>query len=285
MKKSVGVIITFLFLLLLVGCNYSMKLGETNYTYDDFDSYKEYKSETAISEAINNIKVDWIEGEIAVESGESISIKETNVKGTYSPLYYLVEDNTLTIKYIKSGVYKNDELPEKKLNLIIPDNLESLDIDSVSADYDIKTNIINKMDVCAVSGVGNIKLKTLNDFDLDSTSGSITIEAEAMKDINVDTVSGDTEVITNTLNKIDLDSTSGSLNIKISNSTNLTDIDVNTVSGDAIINVDGIKGYNLDFNSVSGKKNLGFTDGTDSSLAKFDVSFNSTSGDLTINKI
>ncbi len=285
MKKSLGIIISFLVIFLLAGCSYSFKFGENNYKYDNFESYKEYKNEISINEVINDIEVDWVKGKIAVLKGEAINIKETNIDGNYLPLYYLIEDNTLKIKYVKSGDYKNDELPQKELNLTIPEELGSFVIDSVSANYDINTNIINNMDVDTVSGTGNIKLNKLEYFDFDSTSAGVTIEALKMKEIDVNTVSGNTKVTTNTLNKIEVDTTSGNLDLRINETANLTDIDMDTVSGDATILADGIKGYNLDFNSVSGKKNLGFTDGTDSSLAKFDVSFNSTSGDLTINKI
>ena len=259
------------------------------YTYEDADKYTKYTEPVEIvicDENLKTLDLDWVSGQIYIQRGNEIKIEEENTRGNYLPLYYYLDGLKLNVKYCQSNIKAlNYSHTSKKLELTIPNDLELINIKTVSADYHIDLNGVDNIKVKTTSGDGEVKVSTIGGFEADTTSGDIAIDANKMDNFTFTTTSGDVSLRTNTIKDIHFKSTSGNFYTVINSSLELNQISIKTTSGNTTLNLDGVRGYNLDFTSTSGDKDLEFRDGSDPSLSKFDIVFKSTSGDLKINKI
>lgn len=241
------VLLSLSLLLALTGCT----VHTNNYNYSNSGSYTEFK-DTVIFDNPNqftSINIDWIDGIININEagGDQLLLSENSRSGNL-PLYYLTSNGTLDIKYCKSGTsYQEIDKAYKVLELLIPSSITKIKIDMVS------TNV-------------NMTGKDFNKIDIDSVSGEINLNIRSVEDVDVDGISAD-------------------FTLSLGDSTSLNKIDMDTVSGNHTLYLDGKKGYNLNFDTVSGKLTKEFIDGSDSSLGKFNIDFDSVSGDLLIAKL
>ncbi|MCR5348123.1 MAG: DUF4097 domain-containing protein [Bacilli bacterium] len=232
------------------GCAGVIVVHVGDYTYDHADQYKEYTNPLVwVTQGnITSMHIGWLSGQINVKVGENFFIEEYNAKGNYLPLYYWVQDTSISIQYCASGTKGGKlENSEKTLDVTIPSTFGKLDIDAVSASYSIK--------------------------------------AENLGELNVDSVSGDGEVNVQTIEKARMDSVSGSFSLTCFDSSKIMNIRTDSVSGNTDLTFDGKRGYDLDYDTVSGKKTWDFVDGSDPTLSRFSIDVNSVSGNLAIHKL
>lgn len=226
------------------------------------DSVFEYKNDSLYSsgsaevaaENINEIDIEWVNGDIDIKyyDGSTISFSEPEQSNQDYSLRYLVSDNELKIKYCKSG-RKSTVIDSKDLTIKIPESfaLDSLDISAVSSNITVRSI-------------------TADAFDIETVSGSITAGGSFAQ--------------------IDISSVSG--NISITDTVQPVSVEFGTVSGDfRLILPADISGFTIDYDTVSGSINSsdfnisGSKDGNkvygDGSS---EIDFESVSGDLEISK-
>lgn len=274
MKKTLRILSSLLLVVLTViactGCFHISSddiLGEYKYAYGD--QYTKYADKVNVDPFADIIKleINWIAGEINVVSGDNFTIEEESTKGDYYPLYYRIDDGKLTIHFCQSGSSsKSISKTAKSLTVTIPSTIKDVKIDDVSAPI-------------------NLYIDTLEELDIDNVSGKIDIEAWQVDDLDIDDVSGSIDIVIDIIGKLGIDTVSGNADVIISSSFDLSSIKADSVSGNINISLDGIRGYRLEFNSISGKKDVEFVDGSDTSLSRFDVKVETVSGNLNIRKI
>jgi DUF4097 and DUF4098 domain-containing protein YvlB len=273
MKKTLGILSSLLLVVLMViaftGCIHISSddiMGEYKYAYGDkYTKYTEQVSFDPFAD-ISMLDINWIGGEINVIAGDRISIEEESIKGDYYPLYYRVNEDALVIQYCESGTSSKDiSKTAKKLVVTIPSTIKDVNIDDVSASV-------------------NIDVDTLRELEIDDVSGKIDVKASMVDDLDIDAVSCNIDVAVAKAGKIEVDTVSGSADITIDSSMDLSSIKADSVSGNINLYLDGVRGYRLVFESISGKKDAEFVDGSDASLPRFDIKVETVSGNLNIKK-
>ena len=241
----------FLFILpalLLSGC-----VVEGTYNYDNSEKFKEYVEPLTIQQegvTYTKLNVGWLSGEVDITEGDAFTVKETNVneKSEYLPLYYFIDGETVNLQYCKSGTASNKtNNNSKKLEITIPSSVDYINLDLVSAVYKVDALDVKELSFDVVSGVGTVNI--------------------------------------NTAEEVKLNSVSGGLDFKLKDSTGLKTIDIDMVSGNVQLYFDGVRGYDLKFDTVSGSVSKDFVTPEDESLEKFKINFDSVSGTLLIRKI
>ena len=207
-KRRFSLLILLSFL--LTGCGI-----RATFTYENGDSYS--IGDGSIASSISNIDIDWINGEIEINSHDkdTIDFKE-EYKGTINEdnkMRYLVDGDTLKIKYRKSSTDVILLRASKKLILTVPSSIQ------------------------------------FDSYLINSISGKVTGSLYA-KDIYINGVSGGAEINVNS-EALKCNFVSGDAKITFSNSPN--DINVNCVSGDIKVSLPSCTGFLANFASVSGK--------------------------------
>ena len=243
-KVMKKIILPLLFMFALIGCT---SVTFNGYHYPNADAYSKYEDKVYIDSDIKNLDIDWIAGEITIQCGYSFTISEENTGRNYLPLYYYQNDHSgVEIKYCKSNTTNSDlNDTSKKLVVTVPSELEKINLKTISANY--------------------------------------TIEIEHANEINIDSISGNGVLKINTLDSATIKSISGKIDCTIEDSTYLNKIDINTLSGRTDLYFDGLKGYSLTFESISGEVNKEFDE--DISADKFAINFKSISSNLNIHKL
>ena len=226
----------------LCGCNCG--LGE--YTYDKADQYVEYKEPVTIdNNDLSSLVIHWVSGNVSVvQKDEPLSFSEKTTRGNYLPLYYRQFNTGVEIEYIKSGT-KNSAYNNmsKDLVVVVPLTYTDIYINTVSANSDLS-------------------LQNLNELDVNTVSGGCKAEINQVKTASLDTVSGNVD-------------------LTIADVSILGSIHIDSVSGDGHLYLDPSRGYQLNFDTISGtaKKNFEKTDSY-----PYNIFFDSVSGNLTIDE-
>lgn len=245
---------------------------------------------------ITNIDINWIDGAINIEQYDGDTIKFYEECGKEldekDMLYYYNSGNTLSIEYCSSkripisfsGFNQN-----KYLTVLIPesavDQFDSITIDSVSSDINIKDIGSNYMDFENVSGEISLINITANTIDINSTSGNIKADNSTVnKEISIGTISGDA-LLSGSVAGIDFDSTSGNLNVASAICPNQVDTD--TVSGSITLSIPENDGFEYSFDKISGDLKCDFPISGNEYEGVYengtsDFSFDTTSGDVSI---
>ena len=135
-----------------------------------------------------------------------------------------------------------------------------------------------------ISAPVNLDVDILRELKIDGISGDIDITANMIDDLDINSVSASIEIAAEKVGKIGIDSVSGNVDATIESTLNLSSIKIDSISGDAKLYLDGTRGYRLVFDSISGKQEAEFTDGTDASIPRYDIKVETVSGDLKIYK-
>lgn len=210
-KRFSSILLLFSILsLTLSGCNHTI------YSYEDFDKY--IKGGASLEAAIKNIEIDWVNGDVKVlqHLENTISFSETSNQdiNDKNSMYYYLEDDTLHIKFAKSGEFQFEHL-QKSLTIELPQSLllDEADIDVVAAGLTMDSVNVKKIDLDTVSGDVVVKSSTVEDFDIDSVSGSVNL------------------ITSKCPAKGEFDSMSGSINFQLPQDSGY-EMEFKTVSGD-----------------------------------------------------
>ncbi len=288
-KIAILVLVVASTLLCFTGC------GITNYYYDDSDKYK--VDDADISDAVENIDIDWVAGNVKVLPHDSdvISFSEKSSKSLSDDMriHYWLDGATLKIKYCASGRWNLNGL-NKELTVMVPKTLtftefqfngisadiriddvgaKELDIDTVSGDINLKATVEESVKIDTVSGDTKAEfLGPLNEFKCNAVSGDIDLKAAVKESVKIDTVSGDAKAeLLEPLNEFKGNSTSGEIWVK---AISISRVEVETVSGEVYVQAQKEIGA-LDIDTTSGNIKLKLPDN-----ASFKLKFDTTSGSL-----
>ena len=221
MKKTALVCLLAAAALILSSCIGVHLTFDADYSYDNADRYREAASEETDFEGIRLLDVGWLSGEVTVsvsEGSDKVTVRET--AGVDYPLCYYVEGETLHIQYCRSGL-KTSELNQsmkdgKALSVTVPAGLSELGVNTVSAGITLKEGV-----TADLAGINTV-------------SGRISVASGVSDRLGINTVSGDADVSAMTPEN------GGTLTFR-------------SVSGDLSVGVSETVGYQLAFESVSGK--------------------------------
>lgn len=252
--------------------------GISTFVYDNADEYTMGGAQLA-ADQIKSLDIGWLSGEVKVEyhSENTISFSETANKALDedTTMYYLVDGDTLRVKFAKSGKHNFLNL-SKTLTVYLPEGmeLEVLSADSVSADVGVSGIVVQRAGIDTTSGDIRLDDMTVSDSaKLNTVSGEMTGElAGSLSEFSVQTVSGDMEFTLAAARKIDVDSTSGAISLTVEETPDSLVAD--TVSGDVSLDLPGAG--SIDLNSTSGEIKL--TAGT----APNALSVDTVSGDVVL---
>ena len=230
----------------LVGCTIS-----ADYSYQDADKYTEYSESFEVENKISTLNVNWIGGSVKVLQGEKFIIEEEK---TDNPLYYWNQfddsesGGVFTIQCLKSGTDTNKiDFSKKNLTITVPYELDYLNLDIVSGNYEIDLDSVKELDINVVSGNGQIELGSNKRTTIDTVSGTVTME--------------------------------------IRNTSIEEKIVINSVSGNITFLLDPQRGFDVNFDSISGTLRNNFGTPENPSLSKYLIEADTVSSNVAINKL
>lgn len=228
-------------------------------SYDDYGNENLYSIGSAQipADGITEISVDWISSDINIKyyDGDTISIEEPQQKSESHSLRYRVDGNELKIKYCKSGLRDADwKGADKKLTLLLPADLQliNLDVDSVSSNLVVNGINANELNAETVSGNitadGNFTKIDINsvsgNFDISTAVSPVEVESESVSGNFTITMPSDisgftlrTSTVSGSFKRNDFSPVTSVTDNKGKNGTftygnGSTEIDLNSVSGD-----------------------------------------------------
>lgn len=211
---------------------------------------------------VNKIKVNWLAGYVNVikYDGDELNFNESANRelDENQTMRYKVSNGELKILFSEDGKHLSKLLNnlQKELRIYVPHDIQTLDVDTVSASIDVESIVTENLKLKAVSGsVNALNLSVSEEIKINTVSGSIYID-------NI-----------STFNKIDCDSVSGS--IKLNNIKAFHNVKCNTVSGS--INVQCLeRPQDLKCNTVSGRIEVSLPENDG-----FDAKYSTVSGRMT----
>lgn len=253
---------------------------------------------------ISEINVDWVTGlvEIDVNSDyETISIEESYKKTLEEDqkLRYKLSNGTLYVKYRNSSASKVDVGLEKSLVIKVPasvNGLAKIVASTVSSSVKVKGNYKNavcsplsEINLTSTSGVISLGGFNATNLNVKSVSGNVTIKTCQISTINIDTTSGGVytqDIVGSTLV---VKTVSGSSKLKFNKP--ISDVSVKSTSGSVeLILPESIVGYEVKFNTKSGKYSSEFEEKSDDNKKSFgsgiasSMQVETVSGNLAIKK-
>lgn len=223
---------------------------------------------------IRNLDIDWASGEvhiIASESAEQISFEESYDGNEDARLRWVVDGETLKIRFRARNSLISFGSLNKKLTVTIPaslaQHLDKVKIGTASAEVNVSGLQAEILDVDTASG--RLELDgTYGELSVDTASGSVTFAGSCRK-INIDTASG---------------------RIRLTPGNLWEDIDIDTASGNIELWLpESEKGFSVDYDKASGKFSCDFPVLLSGKIYKIGdgagrINVDSASGDLKIYK-
>ena len=192
---------------------------------------------------IRNLDIDWASGEvhiIASESAEQISFEESYDGNEDARLRWVVDGETLKIRFRARNSLISFGSLNKKLTVTIPaslaQHLDKVKIGTAFAEVNVSGLQAEILDVDTASG--RLELDgTYGELSVDTASGSVTFAGSCRK-INIDTASG---------------------RIRLTPGDLWEDIDIDTASGNIELWLpESEKGFSVDYDKASGKFSCDF---------------------------
>lgn len=267
-------------LLVLLTLNYAVghavwnQLSAGNYTYDragdyeiaERDGFGETQAALSSSsfEDVTEVEIHWLSGGVYLaESDEDGILLQEDYTGDNDDyrMRYTVRGSKLIIQPCKSKLFGNVDLPEKTLTVFLPETLENISVETVSADVELMGG---SADALSVS----------------TTSGDILGPGLQVKELELGTVSGDIQLSQYPAGcrTVDCETVSGEVSLGFTSCPE--EVDLNSVSGDLALSLPEGSRYDLEFDTVSGSRYTSDQAASGSELCK--ITAGTVSGDLTI---
>lgn len=267
-------------LLVLLTLNYAVghavwnQLSAGNYTYDragdyeiaERDGFGETQAALSSSsfEDVTEIEIHWLSGSVYLaESDEDGILLQEDYTGDNDDyrMRYTVRGSKLIIQPCKSKLFGNVDLPEKTLTVFLPETLENISVETVSADVELMGG---SADALSVS----------------TTSGDILGPGLQVKELELGTVSGDIQLSQYPAGcrTVDCETVSGEVSLGFTSCPE--EVDLNSVSGDLALSLPEGSRYDLEFDTVSGSRYTSDQAASGSELCK--ITAGTVSGDLTV---
>lgn len=215
MKKPVRILLIIVLCLVLIAISVPGGFSFNDYNYDNASRYTAGGCE--IDRRVKNIDVSWISGKVNMEqhSGDEIILSETASRKLKEAeeLHWLLDGDTLYVKYARSGNHYSSRL-DKELTLLLPEDL-----------------LLDDVAITAVSAQISADLPAAGDVSLQSVSGTADVTFRQTENVRINTVSGDLLLCFATApESIDADAVSAGMTVLLPESTGFT-AELNSVSG------------------------------------------------------
>lgn len=230
---------------------------------------------SASTEAIREIKIEWISGSVIIEPGDvqEITFLESGNGTDKYEMVWKQSGDELVIQYSKDssiagfGLHFGDD--SKDLTVTVPRGwvCDSLELDTASTDLTVRDMIIREMEIDSASGTAKFENCTVSSLDVDTASGDVTFSG-SLNELDFEAASASfTGVLENVPNLIKMDSMSGDLTLTLPEGAGFT-VSLDAMSSD----------FSSDFPTVKKNKSYVCGDGH----CKIEVS--AMSGDVSILK-
>ncbi|MCL2227128.1 MAG: DUF4097 domain-containing protein [Oscillospiraceae bacterium] len=228
---------------------------------------------------INSISVDWVAGEITImpHAGSEIQITELAQRELDDDERFSINisGGTLDIRFVANNVRGlMRQMPQKRLEVLVPrslsENLDSLNVDSVSGGVNVDGMSIARLDVGTTSGAIELSNLTSQSLDANSTSGRIVATSVRAEDMSLSSTSGAVAVTSSQAGEMDIGTLSGAIRVS---GASAGEIDLDSTSG--AVSASGAFDR-VSLNSLSGAISL------DNSAVRTVVNAESTSGTLSL---
>lgn len=230
---------------------------------------------SASTEAIREIKIEWISGSVTIEPGDvqEITFLESGNGTDKYEMVWKQSGDELVIQYSKDssiagfGLHFGDG--SKDLTVTVPRGwvCDSLELDTASTDLTVRDMIIREMEIDSASGTAKFENCTVSSLDVDTASGDVTFSG-SLNELDFEAASASfTGVLENVPNLIKMDSMSGDLTLTLPEGAGFT-VSLDAMSSD----------FSSDFPTVKKNKSYVCGDGH----CKIEVS--AMSGDVSILK-
>lgn len=230
---------------------------------------------SASTEAIREIKIEWISGSVTVEPGDvqEITFLESGNGTDKYEMVWKQSGDELVIQYSKDsstagfGLHFGDG--SKDLTITVPRGwvCDSLELDTASADLTVRDMIIREMEIGSASGTAKFENCTVSSLDVDTASGDVTFTG-SLNELDFEAASASfTGVLENVPDQVKMDSMSGDLTLTLPEDAGFT-VSLDAMSSD----------FSSDFPTVKKNKSYVCGDGH----CKIDV--DAMSGDVAILK-
>lgn len=223
---------------------------------------------------IRNLDIDWASGEvhiIASESAEQISFEESYDGNEDARLRWVVDGETLKIRFRARNSLISFGSLNKKLTVTIPTSL---------------AQHLDKVKIGTASAKVNVSGLQAGILDVDTASGRLELDG-SYEELSVDTASGSV-TFAGSCRKINIDTASGRIRLTPGNL--WEDIDIDTASGNIELWLpESEKGFSVDYDKASGKFSCDFPVLLSGKIYKIGegagrINVDSASGDLKIYK-
>ena len=256
MKKLIILILAVLILCpALSACNTSSNV--TSFLYDKAELYSVGGANLEVGD-INKIKIDWIDGKVnvAYHSLDTVRISEKTETGKEEEdltVHYLVDGNTLRIKFAASGewVFKN---VKKDLTVYLPVGFDLDQLEIKTKDSVVTLDEIAVTDLYVDTVSGSVMLDNCHvsrDIEIETVSGSIHIDTDNVESLKMETVSGSMNVTASVITVLDVETSSGQVNINASEY--IGSIDIDAISSDVTLKLPETASFTLRYITQTGK--------------------------------
>ncbi|WP_315109117.1 DUF4097 family beta strand repeat-containing protein [Clostridium intestinale] len=278
----------------LLSSNISVNdLSKLNININSFFNRNTYtygvdSTESNSLDGIDSVNLNFVTGNITIETWDKNEVSVSaigNVSTNNSiqdfKLEKTISGNQVTFSFsnsinLLSNLFNSGDM---SIKVFIPNNYnKNLNISSTSSYININNNSFNSIDIKTISGdleLMNINTKSINSS---STSGNISFNNVATETSTIENISGSVYA-QNFSGNINCKTVSGDINVDFNSFNN--DYKFSTVSGYTNLTIPSSASFALTTETLSGSISNEFGSNNNSNSK---IRFNSTSGDLSINK-
>lgn len=231
MKKK-SILLLCLIIIFLVACSDN----EVNQEYQYDDSQYAYGNISFNDDHIVKVTIDWLVGNVIVTKSDDNQLivreeKDTVLNDDYK-FRYLLQDDTLDIKFTKSFTNLQYDFKMKNLYLFVPSYVQIIDM-----------NIHNAEVKC-----DNINLEILN---INGNDAPVSLSKTNIKNLNIVNESNEILLFNNEFEEININTDQANIGISVNESIKL--ISINSNKGDISFYVNENYPFVIKFDTTSGK--------------------------------
>ena len=180
-----------------------------NLTYKDAELYTAGNTEHS-TDTVSSLKIDYRQGTVKIVKydGDTVNLVETGADSEENAVHTRLLNGTLHVKFSKSKVSFFEGIPNKTLTIYIPKSLDTVEIDTASADVTLDNIRAKKLDFDSASGQVTAVLAAFDEVDIDTASGSVTLSMVDVDDVAIDTASGNVS-LSGKFGEVEIDTASG----------------------------------------------------------------------------
>lgn len=217
-------------------------------------------------ETIKRISINWVAGSVKIQKGDTAAASELGAASLTEDerMRWYFEDGTLLIRYSANNVNLDGRKALKELTVTLPEGMNNITVDSVSADVTIT-------DMSA------------RELSIDSVSGGIYVEG-SYASLSLESVSGDIYA-DGTFETVELDSVSSNFTLRCKSSP--ASIKAHSVSGNLALALPLKSAFSITVETVSGSFKSDFKTTVNNNTYTSDIggasfTFSSVSGGVRI---